>query len=191
MKNTNKGFTLVELIVVITILAILGTIAFISLQGYSQDAKNSKVLNDVRSIVTAVEVKLTEGSVSMANVVDGNTLSDPADNGVTWTFGSGSILGTDGTYSVGGVNFTGLRQNGADFSDSEGNPYIAAVAINGTDNSFYQVVGQTKNADATYTAVLKGNYVQVAGTDAIGLVSETAETTGVVNSELLSTVGLY
>jgi len=36
-----KAFTLVELIVVITILTILGTIAFISLQGYSRDARDS------------------------------------------------------------------------------------------------------------------------------------------------------
>ncbi|MDR1987995.1 MAG: prepilin-type N-terminal cleavage/methylation domain-containing protein [Candidatus Peribacteria bacterium] len=32
IKSTKKAFTLVELIVVVTILAILGTIAFISLQ---------------------------------------------------------------------------------------------------------------------------------------------------------------
>ncbi|USN58426.1 MAG: prepilin-type N-terminal cleavage/methylation domain-containing protein [Candidatus Peribacteria bacterium] len=32
MRQTNRAFTLVELIVVITILAILGTIAFLSFQ---------------------------------------------------------------------------------------------------------------------------------------------------------------
>ena len=32
------GFTLVELIVVITILAIIATVGFLSLQGYSKDA---------------------------------------------------------------------------------------------------------------------------------------------------------
>jgi len=35
MKKSNLAFTLVELIVVITILFILWTISFISLQGYS------------------------------------------------------------------------------------------------------------------------------------------------------------
>ncbi|MDP2090240.1 MAG: type II secretion system protein, partial [Candidatus Gracilibacteria bacterium] len=40
MKN-KKAFTLVELIVTIIILAILGTIVFISLQGYSQTARDS------------------------------------------------------------------------------------------------------------------------------------------------------
>jgi len=61
MRNTKKqAFTLVELIVVITILAILGTIAFISLQGYSQDAKNSKVTNDISSIAQKVNIRTTE-----------------------------------------------------------------------------------------------------------------------------------
>jgi len=41
MKVSNKGFTLVELIVVITILAVLGTVAFISMQSYTWFARNA------------------------------------------------------------------------------------------------------------------------------------------------------
>lgn len=48
------GFTLAELIVVITILAILATVGFIALSGYSQDAKNSAVATNVRSLYTAI-----------------------------------------------------------------------------------------------------------------------------------------
>lgn len=48
------GFTLVELIVVITILAILATIGFLALSGYSNDAKDSSIKANVRSVMTAI-----------------------------------------------------------------------------------------------------------------------------------------
>ena len=57
MKKTNKTwFTLVELIVVITILAILWTIAFISLQWYSKQARDSKRISDISNIKTSLEL---------------------------------------------------------------------------------------------------------------------------------------
>ena len=56
MTKQKKAFTLVELIVVITILAILWTIAFISLQWYSKDARDSIRISDVSSMKTALEL---------------------------------------------------------------------------------------------------------------------------------------
>jgi len=53
---TTWAFTLVELIVVITILAILWTIAFISLQWYSAQARDSKRLSDISNIKKSVEL---------------------------------------------------------------------------------------------------------------------------------------
>ncbi len=50
------GFTLVELIVVITILAILWTIAFITLQWYSADARDSTRISDISSMKTSLEL---------------------------------------------------------------------------------------------------------------------------------------
>jgi len=57
MQHTkNKWFTLVELIVVITILAILWTIAFISLQWYSKTARNSTRTSDIKNTVNVLEL---------------------------------------------------------------------------------------------------------------------------------------
>jgi prepilin-type N-terminal cleavage/methylation domain-containing protein len=51
-----KAFTLVELIVTITILAILWTIAFISLQWYSKTARDSVRVSDIRSMEISLEL---------------------------------------------------------------------------------------------------------------------------------------
>ena len=56
MKRKNNAFTLVELIVVITILAILWTIAFISLQWYSSQSRDSVRISDISRMKTAVEL---------------------------------------------------------------------------------------------------------------------------------------
>ena len=56
-KQSNQlAFTLVELIVVITILAILWTIAFISLQWYSAQARDSKRVSDIQNIKKSLEL---------------------------------------------------------------------------------------------------------------------------------------
>jgi prepilin-type N-terminal cleavage/methylation domain-containing protein len=56
---TKKAFSLVELIVVIVILAILWTISFIALQGYSIDARDTKRLSDVKSLLSKINVEQT------------------------------------------------------------------------------------------------------------------------------------
>ncbi len=60
MKNNNKAFTLVELIVVITILAILWTIAFISFQNYTQSARDWVRISDTNNIKQNLGIFITE-----------------------------------------------------------------------------------------------------------------------------------
>lgn len=203
MRKVQKGFTLVELIVVITILAILATIAFISLQGYSQDAKNSKVNADIRTLASAVETSLSDGTVSsMSNIVLGD-LSATVGVGQTTSgnfdatgslFGPNNVDMSGSTYDVGTMNFVGLRQNGDDFKDNNGHDYLVATAVNGSNDAYYQIAGQTTNADGTFTAVVKGNYIQGTGTGNIaGLLSQSgalAWTGGVSNGETMSS-GFY
>jgi uncharacterized protein (TIGR02145 family)/prepilin-type N-terminal cleavage/methylation domain-containing protein len=56
MQKRFHWFTLVELIVVITILAILGTIAFISIQWYSRDARDSRRISDINNLEQSLEL---------------------------------------------------------------------------------------------------------------------------------------
>ena len=59
MNRFNKAFTLVELIVVITVLAILWTIWFISLQWYTKDSRNTVRLADVKTIKKTLSLHIT------------------------------------------------------------------------------------------------------------------------------------
>ena len=62
IKSTKRAFTLVELIVVITILAILGTIAFISLQGYTKDSKDAKARTEISQLAGKIQIELAKAS---------------------------------------------------------------------------------------------------------------------------------
>ena len=55
-KKTRQAFTLVELVVVITILAILWTIAFISIQWYRIKSRDSMRINDIKTMKTWLEL---------------------------------------------------------------------------------------------------------------------------------------
>ena len=59
-NKQRQWFTLIELIVVITILAILGTIAFIALQGYSKTARDSARISDMSRIKSSLELYMVE-----------------------------------------------------------------------------------------------------------------------------------
>lgn len=86
MKNTvnKKWFTLVELIIVITILAILATIAFISFQGYSAEARDSKVKSEIGNMRNVIEVEMSKG-VSVLNYAS-NTGSNLTALNLAWTW---------------------------------------------------------------------------------------------------------
>ena len=56
LKRKEAAFTLVELIVVISILIILGTIAFISMQNYTKTSRDSVRISDMSRMKTWLEL---------------------------------------------------------------------------------------------------------------------------------------
>ncbi len=59
-KNRKKGFTLVELIVVLVILAILAALLIPALTGYIDKAKEKQVVSETRSCVMAAQTLVDE-----------------------------------------------------------------------------------------------------------------------------------
>lgn len=170
MKMMKKaGFTLVELIVVITILAILGTIAFISLQGNTQDAKNSTVVSELRTIITAIETVKAKDDIPFSAIYSARPSSGTG-NEVVGTAFSGVTLTGSLNYNVGAINFAALKQNADGFKDPEGRDYIYAYAANGND-AYYQVAGEVMEASGNRKQYVQGLYLTGTGSDVAGLIS--------------------
>ena len=100
--SNQKGFTLIELMIVVAIIGILAAVALPAYQNYTKKAKFSEVVAATQSLKTAIEVcAQTEGSLASCaqntNGVPANIASgDGAGNldGITWDAATGVITAT-------------------------------------------------------------------------------------------------
>ena len=117
-KKNKKGFTLVELIVVITILAILWTVSFLSFNGYAKSARNAKRIDSIWKISAAIEGRSAGGKsllgfvISWQEVIDAKIAGTPP---TVW-----------GNYKAGIVNFRALEVRSEDYRDPSYNDFYRA-----------------------------------------------------------------
>ncbi len=100
-KLNKKGFTLVELLVVISIIAILSVIGITVFQGQQKNARDARRRADIESIAQAMEAQKTSGSTTYKAIKDNffsagkipvdptNTSSTSVDNACG--FGGGTV----------------------------------------------------------------------------------------------------
>ena len=101
MQKTNRGFTLIELMVTIAILAIITTIAIPAYTGYVKTAKMTEATNNLAALRLAQEENFLENNVYFTGA---NTAAvETASNGL-WEAAKGSN---------GAVNFNYVVTNAA------------------------------------------------------------------------------
>ncbi len=164
MRNSKKAFTLVELIVVITILAILGTIAFISLQGYSSDARNTKRTSDLGNIVSKMSTEAATGRPLMSFVWTSQTNSILTTVALGWSWAEAKAISI---YNVGNPNYTSLWVKEEDFKDPTDKHYL--IAVTSLVGGRYEVAASLEDGAGSFEAKVEWTYApranNVFGTD--------------------------
>ena len=99
LKNKSKGFTIVELLIVIVVIGILATLVIVTFSGIQQKARNSKRQTDIQAVDSHVEAykassgnyptfaQLTDVNWRSTNMkgLDPTALVDPKGNSIAST----------------------------------------------------------------------------------------------------------
>lgn len=178
LLNNKKGFTLVELLAVIVILALIMSIAIISMSGIMQGARYSTMKETGLQIINGVRQQLT-----LANELNAGTAGSrfTSDNGIDYYFsrsllekgGKTSPLGGDFEYVSGKpddseqIGIVGVYR----YDGTEGSRNLTCTNEGETNYSFVRVKYNTQTSNFEYSICLtagKGNYyINVAeGTEA-------------------------
>lgn len=154
------GFTLIELIVVITILVILWTIAFTSLTGFQSSARDSDRITTLENIDSWLSIfQIQSGYYPFPEANGSNPVLTGSINGVIYSYLG--VIG-DSTSRI-------VKMNKLPLDPLSGTVYVYAVS---SDKKYYQTATTLENtlsynipsivpvvyADTSYQAKVNGNY---------------------------------
>lgn len=100
MKQTQKGFTLIELMIVVAIIGILAAVAIPAYSNYTKKAKFTEVTQATQAIKSAIEVCASDlGDLTNCTA---NTNGIPADVGASGKYVTSVATGANGVITATG-----------------------------------------------------------------------------------------
>ena len=155
-----KAFTLVELIVVITILAILWTISFISLSNYSKEARDSKRITDTSSLLSKINIE----EVRWTNLSDLIRGTKKVTLQILWKE-------NNDVKTFWKADFEVLKEDGKNFKDprDKSRNYPAAYAIGWEWKDAYKFIQLATISEKDNKTIIKWNYYTSEDWDAKSL----------------------
>lgn len=134
----NKGFTLVEIIVILVILAILAAVLIPSLTHYIDKAKEKQITSDARGALMATQTLLSENYAKYGNVQI-VTLTTAASGGSDEKVGIQAYSGKDYASATDKAEFDNddIREL-AEIDKSRG--YVSKVVLAETDGTSCEIV---------------------------------------------------
>ncbi len=145
MKSMQKGFTLIELMIVVAIIAILAAIAIPQYQTYIVKSQVTRAIGEAGDLKTMVEDCLNNGQVTIGPSAAGaNTTCDPN------ATGSDILTGATQGSIVLAAN-TGVPQISTPLSGTAANTITATFGNNASATINGMTVTWTRNAAGTWT----------------------------------------
>ena len=120
MNTAQKGFTLIELMIVVAIIGILAAIAIPQYQNYISKSQVSRVVGETSAVKTAIETCLNDGQTGIGKCALGITdsnLQDTKVNGGVANEATNSVALTDVSTIVG--QFTTAKSGSAALKKSQ------------------------------------------------------------------------
>ena len=163
LNKTKKGFTLVELLVVIAILAVLASVSVIGYLGFTTKARNSNAMTELAQV----------REVLRAELIDGNEVS--AEYTVDSTSKTIKMKYTDKTYYISDASITAGGTTAVDLTTG-----LKALFTDLSDLSCTLSVtyGAAETETTGYYALTRIDYSRTNGGSAYWLVSNDSVTAG-------------